>query len=87
MRIDLFLKQSRIIKRRTIAKQMCEDGFVFLNDNRAKAQSNVKIGDIISIYFPSKKVTFKVLGYPDKSTSKDKAALLYEIISEQYYEK
>ncbi len=87
MRIDLFLKQSRIIKRRTIAKQMCEDGFVFLNDNRAKAQSNVKTGDIITIYFPSKKVTYNVLLCPDRVVGKDQATSLYEVINEQYYEK
>lgn len=78
MRIDLFLKQSRIVKRRTIAKQMCDDGFVFLNNIRAKAQSNVKVGDILTIYFPSKKINYKILAIPEKVLSKNESALLYD---------
>ncbi len=84
MRIDLFLKQSRIVKRRTLAKQMCDSGFIFLNDVKAKAQSNVKVNDIITIYFPTKKVVYKVLGLPDKALKK--ATLLYNILSEEFYE-
>ncbi|MGC8821746.1 MAG: RNA-binding S4 domain-containing protein [Desulfurella sp.] len=87
MRIDLFLKQSRIVKRRTLAKQMCDGGFVFLNDSKAKAQSNVKVNDIITIYFPSKKVVYKVLGLPEKAINKSQSALLYDILSEEFYEK
>lgn len=87
MRIDLFLKQSRIVKRRTLAKQMCDDGFVFLNDKKAKAQSDVKTNDIITVYFPSKKVTYKVLDVPEKVLIKSQAILLYEVLSEEFYEK
>lgn len=87
MRIDLFLKQSRIVKRRTLAKHMCDDGFIFLNNIRAKAQSNVKIGDTITIYFPSKKVNYKILDVPEKVLSKNESALLYDILSEEFYEK
>ncbi|HHS48429.1 MAG TPA: RNA-binding S4 domain-containing protein [Desulfurella acetivorans] len=87
MRIDLFLKHSRIVKRRTLAKQMCDDGFVFLNEKKAKAQNDVKTNDIITIYFPLKKVTYRVLDVPDKVVDKSKATLLYEVLSEKYYEK
>ncbi|MGE4546831.1 MAG: RNA-binding S4 domain-containing protein [Desulfurella sp.] len=87
MRIDLFLKHSRIVKRRTLAKQMCDDGFVFLNEKKAKAQNDVKTNDTITIYFPLKKVTYKVLDVPDKVIGKSKATLLYEVLSEEYYEK
>jgi ribosomal 50S subunit-recycling heat shock protein len=86
MRIDLFLKQSRIVKRRTLAKQMCDDGFVFLNEKKAKAQNDVKTNDIITIYFPLKKVTYKVLDVPQKVVGKSQASLLYEVLSEEFYE-
>ncbi|MGB9755613.1 MAG: RNA-binding S4 domain-containing protein [Desulfurella sp.] len=87
MRIDLFLKQSRIVKRRTLAKQMCDDGFVFLNDIKAKAQTNVKVNDVITIYFPSKKAVYKVLAVPEKVLNKSQSAFLYDILSEEFYEK
>ncbi|OSS42956.1 Ribosome-associated heat shock protein implicated in the recycling of the 50S subunit (S4-like) [Desulfurella amilsii] len=87
MRIDLFLKQSRIVKRRTLAKQMCDDGFVFLNDKKAKAQSDVKTNDTITIYFSLKKVTYKVLDVPERVLSKSQSSLLYEVLSEEFYEK
>lgn len=87
MRIDLFLKRSRIIKRRTLAKQMCDDGFVFVNNARSKAQTNVKVNDLITIYFPLKKITYKVLDIIDNPRLKSEAKDLYELVEEEYYEK
>ena len=49
MRIDKFLKNSRLIKRRTVAKDACDQGRVFVNDKSAKAGTDVKIGDIIRV--------------------------------------
>lgn len=54
MRIDLFLKESRIIKRRTIAKEYCERGLVLINSKEAKPSSEVKDGDIVNITFGKK---------------------------------
>ena len=51
MRVDKFLKNSRLIKRRTVAKEACENGRVFVNDKQAKAGSEVSEGDVIIIRF------------------------------------
>ncbi|MDO5717475.1 MAG: RNA-binding S4 domain-containing protein [Tissierellia bacterium] len=60
MRIDLFLKNSRIIKRRTIAKQACSAGRVLINDKMCKAGDEVNIGDIIEVRFGSNSPKFRV---------------------------
>lgn len=79
MRIDKFLKNSRIIKRRTIAKQACLQGRVFINDNLAKAGDLVKPGDIIKINFGSNTVKVRVLKTED-NVKKDNATELYEYV-------
>lgn len=60
MRIDLFLKNSRIIKRRTVAKQACESGRVLLNGKEAKPGQEVEVGDIIEIKFGDSSPKYKV---------------------------
>ena len=60
MRIDLFLKEARIIKRRTIAKEYCLRGLVLINNKEAKPSSEVKDGDIVNITFGEKKFEIKV---------------------------
>ncbi len=70
MRIDLFLKEARIIKRRTIAKEYCLRGLVLINSKEAKPSSEVKDGDIVNITFGDKKfdikVTIEVVGKKEK---------------------
>ena len=61
MRLDKYLKVSRIIKRRTIANEVCDAGRVNINDKVAKASTEVKIGDIIEVRFGEKKTKFEVL--------------------------
>ena len=61
MRLDKFLKVSRLIKRRTVANEACDAGRVLVNDKTAKASVNVKAGDIIEIQFGSKNVKVEVL--------------------------
>ena len=56
MRLDKYLKVSRLIKRRTVANEACDSGRVLINDKPAKASANVKEGDIISITFGNKEV-------------------------------
>jgi len=60
MRLDKFLKESGIIKRRTLAQEMIEKGLVLLNGHEAKSSSRVRIGDRIRIYFPRKVLLFEV---------------------------
>ena len=54
MRLDKYLKVSRLIKRRTVANEACDGGRVMINDKPAKASTNVKVGDIITIGFGNK---------------------------------
>ena len=59
MRLDKYLKVSRIIKRRTVAKDACDKGIVTINGKVAKSSSEVKIGDVLEITFGEKKMKFK----------------------------
>lgn len=77
MRLDKFLKVSRIIKRRTIANEACDAGRVMVNDKPAKASVNVKPGDIINIKFGTKEVKVEVLSIQE-TTKKDEAKEMYK---------
>jgi ribosomal 50S subunit-recycling heat shock protein len=79
MRIDKFLKVSRIIKRRTVAKDASDAGVVVINGKEAKPSTNVKEGDILEITFGEKKLKIKVLNIKD-STKKEDAGEMYEVI-------
>lgn len=79
MRLDKFLKVSRLIKRRTVANEACDAGRVLVNDKPAKASVKVKAGDIIEIQFGTKAVKVEVLDIKD-TTKKDEAAELYRYI-------
>ena len=79
MRLDKYLKVSRLIKRRTVANEACDGGRVFINDKPAKASTNVKVGDIISIQFGNKEVKVEVLDIQD-TTKKDEAKELFRYI-------
>ncbi|MGL4738008.1 MAG: RNA-binding S4 domain-containing protein [Cellulosilyticaceae bacterium] len=61
MRIDKYLKLTRIIKRRTIAQEACDQGRVLINDKVAKSGSQIKVGDIIEIQFGTKNMKYEVL--------------------------
>ena len=79
MRLDKFLKVSRLIKRRTVANEACDAGRVLVNDKVAKASVNVKAGDIIEIQFGSKSVKVEVLDVQE-TVKKDNAAELYKYL-------
>ena len=81
MRVDKFLKVSRIIKRRTVAKQIADSERVEINGRTAKSSSIVKVDDIITIHFGNKIVKIKVLELKD-STKKSDALNMFEIIEE-----
>lgn len=80
MRLDKYLKNSRIIKRRTVAKDACDHGRVEVNDRIAKAGQDVKPGDIIRITFGNKELAVKVVSVPE-NVRKDDAQDLYEVIN------
>jgi ribosomal 50S subunit-recycling heat shock protein len=79
LRLDKFLKNSRIIKRRTVAKEACVQGRVYINDKVAKPGDEVKVGDIITVNFGSNMVKVKVLDTSD-NVKRDQASSLYEYI-------
>lgn len=79
MRLDKFLKVSRLIKRRTIANEACDAGRVFVNGKVAKASTTVKQGDEIEIQFGTKAVKVQVLDIQE-TTKKDEAKELYRYI-------
>lgn len=85
MRLDKYLKVSRIIKRRTLAKDVCDQGRVSINGHQAKASSEVKIGDLITLRLGQKELTAKVLDVKE-NPRKEEADLLYEIVSEKRIE-
>ncbi|MBO7196910.1 MAG: RNA-binding S4 domain-containing protein [Clostridia bacterium] len=81
MRLDKFLKVSRLIKRRTVANDACDSERISVNGKSAKASYTVKIGDLITVAFGNKSVTVRVLEIKD-TTKKTEASGMYEIISE-----
>lgn len=81
MRLDKFLKVSRLIKRRTVANEACDSERVSVNGRAAKASYDVKLGDLITITYGNKSVTVRVLEIKD-TTKKSEATGMYEIISE-----
>ncbi len=79
MRLDKYLKVARIIKRRTIANEACDAGRIQLNGKVAKAGSEVKIGDIISVRFGDKSYKYEVLNINEHAGKTDAASLFKAI--------
>lgn len=82
MRLDKFLKVSRILKRRTVAQEACDGGKVDVNGKSAKPSYQLKVGDLVCVHFAGGSLTFKVLDLKE-TVKKDEANSLYEIILEQ----
>ena len=81
MRIDKYLKNARLIKRRTIAKEACDQGRILVNDKEAKPGTEVKVGDEISIRMGNRATLVRITAL-DEHVTKDEAKLLYEVVSE-----
>jgi len=79
MRLDKYLKVSRLIKRRTVANEACDSGRVLINDKPAKASANVKAGDIITISFGNKEVKVEVLDVQE-TVKKEEAKELFRYL-------
>ena len=78
MRLDKFLKVSRLIKRRTVANEVSEQGRVLVNDALAKPSKQLKVGDIIKIEHTKKDISVKVVKIPEGNISVQQAQDLYE---------
>lgn len=81
MRLDKYLKVSRLIKRRTVANEACDAERIEVNGKRAKASYDVKLGDLISVMFGNRRVTVRVLDIRE-TTKKSESVGMYEIVSE-----
>ncbi len=81
MRLDKYLKVSRLIKRRTVANDACDTARITVNGKIAKASYNVKLGDLITIAFGAKSVTVRVLDIKE-TTKKTESVGMYEVVSE-----
>ena len=81
MRLDKFLKISRIIKRRSVAKEVADKGRIQINGKLAKSSSDVKVGDIMKIQFGNKTMEVKVVELHE-STKKEDTQKMYELLSE-----
>jgi len=81
MRLDKFLKVSRLIKRRTLAKDVSDQGRIEVNDRVAKPSTELKLGDIITLNFGSRIVKVRVLRL-EESARKDQAQEMYEVVDE-----
>ena len=81
MRLDKYLKVSRLIKRRTVANEACDSSRVSVNGKLVKPSYDVKVGDSITIAFGTKQVTVRVLDIKE-TTKKSEAFGMYEVISE-----
>ena len=79
MRLDKYLKVSRIIKRRTVANEACDAGRVMINGRPAKASTDVKVGDVLEIMFGTKPVKVEVLSVQE-TVKKEEAADMYKTL-------
>lgn len=80
MRIDKFLKVSRILKRRTVAQEACSEEKVVINGKNAKPSTNVKVGDVVEILYASGTFKFQILEIKE-TVKKEEASSLYKVIS------
>ena len=83
MRLDLFLKWSRIILRRTLAKETCDAGRVAVNDKEAPAGREVRVGDKVAIRLPRRVLTVRIRSIPPRAPGKETAREMIEILSDR----
>ncbi len=81
MRIDKYLKVSRIIKRRTVAQEVCCSERILINGKPVKPSKEVKIGDIVTVEFGNRTLSVRVLSL-DNVQTKEKASEMYEVVNE-----
>lgn len=82
MRLDKFLKVSRIIKRRTVANDACDSGRAQINGRTAKAGTQVKEGDVVTLFFGDKEFSFRILQINENAKKQD-CSDMYEVIDAQ----
>jgi ribosomal 50S subunit-recycling heat shock protein len=84
MRLDQFLRASRLVLRRTVAQELCEAGAVFINGTPARSSRMVRPGDEITLQRRERLLTVRVLNVPTlRQTSKHEAATLYDVVRDE----
>lgn len=86
MRLDKYLKTARILKRRSVSKELADNERVYVNGRVAKPATDVKIGDIVKVIFGYRELTVRVLALP-KQVNKNDAALMFEVVEEKLIKK
>ena len=86
MRLDLFLKWSRVVLRRTLAKETCDAGRVTVNGQEARAGREVQVGDTISVRLPRRQLTFRVRAIPLHAPGKEGARNMVELLGSEIVE-
>ena len=86
MRLDLFLKHSRLVPRRSVAQEMCDAGAVTVNGHPGKPGRSVAAGDTLVVKQRGRLTTVRVVSTPERPPSKADASSLYEIVSTETYE-
>jgi len=81
MRLDKFLKVSRLVKRRTVAKKICDGGKVLVNDRPAKAGTEIRVGDRLTLVFGSRKLKVEILSIAE-NVRVDQAKELYTVLED-----
>ncbi len=83
MRIDKFLKVARVLKRRTVAKELADHQRIVINGKTAKPSTEIKENDIVEVVFGHRKLTIKILAITSHPSKKD-AGMLYEVLDETF---
>jgi ribosomal 50S subunit-recycling heat shock protein len=83
MRLDLFLKWSRVILRRTLAKETCDAGRVTVNESEARAGRELRVGDTVLIQLPRRQIKFRVRSIPPHAPGKEGAREMIEILEDR----
>ncbi|MEF9967100.1 MAG: RNA-binding S4 domain-containing protein [Longicatena sp.] len=86
MRLDKYLKTARILKRRTVSKELADQQRVYVNGKVAKPSTDVKLGDIIKVIFGYRELSVRVLMI-QKQVNKNDAALMFEVVEEKLIKK
>jgi ribosomal 50S subunit-recycling heat shock protein len=87
MRLDLYLKLSRLVPRRTAAKELCDTGEISVNGQEAKAGREVRQGDRVTLLLPTRELTVEVLELPaGRSVAKAAARELFRVIGERHFD-
>ena len=81
MRLDKYLKVSRLVKRRQVAKEVSDAGKIEVNDKVAKSSTPIKVGDVLTLHYASRTLVVRITSVVD-STKKQDAVMMYEMVSE-----